>query len=332
MSANEADTLLGGKGSQNKGQPKGGRMRAWLADHRRVASETTLFISQRIVSSLLVWLMIGVALALPGLLWVLQSNVHSLSQQWQGSTGLTVYMALEASEQSIADMAATLQREPAVAAVQPTTPQQALEELLAQSADSQFLQQAIAEVETNPLPTSFAVALDSTQPFLALETLSRRLAAQAGVDEVVIESTWLERLRDLSRLANRGGSALSAMLLVAAVLVTFAAIRLAIDARLAELRVLALIGATRSQLRRPFLYFGSAYGLGGGIMAIVLMAVFLNEIEAPLESLLISYRNTLVLGGFTPQMVLTVLVAGWSLGVGGALIALSERLEAQIAT
>ena len=332
MSANEADTLLGGKGSQNKGQPKGGRMRAWLADHRRVASETTLFISQRIVSSFLVWLMIGVALALPGLLWILQSNMHSLSQQWQGSTGLTVYMALEASEQSIADMAATLQREPAVAAVQPTTPQRALEELLAQSADSQFLKQAIAEVETNPLPTSFAVALDSTQPFLALETLSRRLAAQAGVDEVVIESTWLERLRDLSRLANRGGSALSAMLLVAAVLVTFAAIRLAIDARLAELRVLALIGATRSQLRRPFLYFGSAYGLGGGIMAIVLMAVFLNEIEAPLESLLISYRNTLVLGGFTPQMVLTVLVAGWSLGVGGALIALSQRLEAQIAT
>jgi cell division transport system permease protein len=332
MSANEADTLLGGKGSQNKWQPKGGRMRAWLADHRRVASETTLFISQRIVSSFLVWVMIGVALALPGLLWVLQSNMHSLSQQWQGSTGLTVYMALEASEQSIADMAATLQREPAVAAVKATTPQQALEELLAQSADSQFLQQAIAEVETNPLPTSFAVALDSTQPFLALETLSRQLAAQTGVDEVVIESTWLERLRDLSRLANSGGSALSAMLLVAAVLVTFAAIRLAIDSRLAELRVLALIGATRSQLRRPFLYFGSAYGLGGGIMAIVLMAVFLNEIEAPLESLLISYRNTLVLGGFTPQMVLTVLVAGWSLGVGGALIALSERLEAQIAT
>ena len=332
MSTNKADTMHGAKSSQSKWQPKGGRTRAWLADHRRVASETTLFISQRIVSSFLVWLMIGVALALPGLLWALQSNMHSLSQQWQGSTGLTVYMALEASEQSIADMAATLQREPAVAAVQPTTPQQALEELLAQSADSQFLQQAIAEVETNPLPTSFAVALDSTQPFLALETLSRRLAAQAGVDEVVIESTWLERLRDLSRLANRGGSALSAMLLIAAVLVTFAAIRLAIDARLAELRVLALIGATRSQLRRPFLYFGSAYGLGGGIMAIVLMAVFLNEIEAPLESLLISYRNTLVLGGFTPQMVLTVLVAGWSLGVGGALIALSQRLEAQIAT
>ena len=331
MSANKADTTHGTKGSQKQWQPKGGRTRAWLADHRRVASQTMFFISQRIVSSLLVWAMIGVALALPGLLWVLQSNMHSLSQQWQGSTGLTVYMTLEAAEQSIADMAATLQREPAVAAVQLTTPQQALEELLAQSADSQFLQQAIAEVETNPLPASFAVALDSTQPFLVLETLSRQLAVQPGVDEVVIESTWLERLGDLSRLANRGGTALSVMLLVAAALVTFAAVRLAIDAHLAELRVLALVGATRSQLRRPFLYFGSAYGLGGGIMAIVLMALFLNEIEAPLESLLISYSNTLVLGGFSPQMILAVLVAGWSLGVVGALIAISHRLEAKFA-
>ncbi len=92
-----------------------------------------------------------------------------------------------------------------------------------------------------------------------------------------MESTWLERLRDLSRLGNRGGSALITMLLAAAVLVSFATIRLAIDTRLAEMRVLALIGATRAQLRRPFLYLGSAFGLGGGMMAIFLIAVFLKQ-------------------------------------------------------
>ena len=69
------------------------------------------------------------------------------------------------------------------------------------------------------------------------------------------------------------------MLLSAAVLVAFASIRLAIDARLAEIRVLALIGATRAQLRRPFLYLGSALGFGGGMMAIVLMAVFLTKLR-----------------------------------------------------
>ena len=293
----------------------------WLTIGDRVGND---FISQRVVSSFLVWVMISIALALPGLLWVLQSNMQSLSQQWQGSTGLTVYMAPEASEQTIAHMAATHNASRQLQACNRRRPGKRWRSCWH---ECRFrLLAGIAEIETMP---ETAVVLNSTQPFLALETLSRQLSAHSGVDEVVIESVWLERLRDLSRLANRGGSALSAMLLVAAILVTFAAIRLAIDARLAELQLLVLVGATRAQLRRPFLYFGSAYGLGGGIMAIVLMAVFLNEIEMPLESLLISYRNTLSFGGFTTQMLVTVLGAGWSLGVVGALIALSQRSEAK---
>ena len=89
--------------------------------------------------------MIGVALAMPGLLWMLK-QCASLTHQWQGSTGLTVYMALGASEQSIET--AALEREPAVTRFQLTTPQQALDELLAQSSESDLLQQAIAEVES----------------------------------------------------------------------------------------------------------------------------------------------------------------------------------------
>ena len=326
MAAIKANRESSAQTRPNAWQPRRGRLRTWLADHRRVASETSLFISRRIVSSLLVWLMIGVALAMPGLLWMLQSNVQSLSQQWQGSTGLTVYMALGASEQSIEETATALEREPAVTRFQLTTPQQALDELLAQSSESDLLQQAIAKVEANPLPASFGVILDSEQSYLALEVLSRQLASRSGVDEVVVESTWLERLRDLSRLANRGGSALITMLLAAAVLVAFATIRLAIDARLAEIRVLAMIGATRAQLRRPFLYLGSAFGFGGGMMAIVLIAVFLNQIEAPLESLLASYGTGPELSAFTPQIILLVLTAGWLLGIAGALLALIQRL------
>ena len=141
-----------------------------------------------------------------------------------------------------------------------------------------------------------------------------------------MESLWLERLRDLSRLGNRGGSALITMLLAAAVLVSFATIRLAIDTRLAEMRVLALIGATRAQLRRPFLYLGSAFGLGGGMMAIFLIAVFLKQIEVPLESLLVSYGWDPELSAFTPQIILLLLTAGWVLGIAGALLALIQRL------
>ena len=73
-------------------------LHAWFADHARVAADTSLFVSQRLMSSFLVWLMVGVALTLPGLLWIAQSS-ESLSAQWPGSTALTVYMKLAASEQ-----------------------------------------------------------------------------------------------------------------------------------------------------------------------------------------------------------------------------------------
>lgn len=306
-------------------RPKVGRLRAWFADHGRVVSDTSLFVSQRLMSSFLVWLMIGVALTLPGLLWIAQSNAQAFSQQWPGSAGLTVYMKLAASEPVIEDMEGRLKREAGVERVILTTPDQALQELLEQSDESAFLRDAMAAVGSNPLPASFAVVLNDSSSYLQLDALRRKLLAETGVDDVVIEMTWLERLRDLSVLASRMGSGLSVLLLVAAVLVAFASVRLAIESRLGELRVLALIGATPAQLRRPFLYFGSAYGIGGGVMAIMLIAVFLNQIEAPLQSLLISYRSGFDIAGFTPSFLLAILWTGWLLGVAGALLALFQR-------
>jgi ABC-type lipoprotein release transport system permease subunit len=92
-------------------------------------------------------------------------------------------------------------------------------------------------------------------------------------------------------------------------MVVFASVRIAIESRLGELRVLALIGATPAQMRRPFLYFGSAYGLGGGFVAIILIAVFLNQIEAPLLSLAVSYQAGVQIAGFNPAFLLRNAVA-----------------------
>ncbi len=311
---------------------EGNPIRAWFADHRQVASEAALFVSQRLMSSLLVWLMVGVALTLPGLLWIAGVNVQTLSERWQGDAGLTVYMKLAASEQTLEEVAGQLEAEAGVERILLTTPDQALQKFLAESEDSDLLREAIASVETNPLPASFAVIIEADSSYLALDTLSRKLSSLASVDEVVIESTWLERLANLSDLANRVGGGLSVILLIAALLVAFASVRLAIESRLGELRVLALVGATQAQLRRPFLYFGSAYGLGGGIMAITMIALFLSQIEAPLQSLLTSYGTQVQIVGFTPLFLVVILLAGWALGVAGATLAMNRRLSSDLTT
>jgi cell division transport system permease protein len=307
-------------------KPKGSAVRAWVADHRRVASDTATFVSQRILRSFLVWLMVGIALTLPGLLWIAQSNLQAFGGQWQGTAGLTVYMNIDATDSQVSGLASQLQEEDTVQRLVLTSPEEALDQLLTQSDDSEFLRTALAAIETNPLPASFSVVLEADASYLQLDALSRQLLAMPGVDDVEIQSAWIERLRDLGKLANRVGGGLSVILLVAAVLVTFASVRLAIESKLAELRVLALVGATASQMRRPFFYFGASYGVGGGIMAILLIALFLDQIEAPLQSLLISYQVGVSLAGFTPSFLLTVVLAGWLMGILGALLALSQRL------
>jgi hypothetical protein len=60
-------------------------------------------------------------------------------------------------------------------------------------------------------------------------------------------------------------------------------------------------------------------------MAIMLIAVFLNQIEAPLQSLLVSYRAGIEIAGFTPGFLLAILLVGWFLGVAGAMLALFQR-------
>ena len=109
-------------------------------------------------------------------------------------------------------------------------------------------------------------------------------------------------------------------------LVTATSVRLAIEARLEELRVLKLVGATERQLRRPFLYFGALYGIGGGLVAAMLLSVGLLTIEAPLERLLGSYQRSLEIHGFGGTFLLALLSIGGILGVAGALLAARQRL------
>ena len=181
---------------------------------------------------------------------------------------------------------------------------------------------------TNPLPDSLKVTLTSSADVLDLQDVARVLGNQAGVDEVVIEKTWLERLAALSSLVNRLGMVLGVMFALGAVLVTATSVRLAIEARLDELRVQKLVGASNAFLRRPFLYFGLLYGLGGALIALMLLSAVLLVLEAPLAALLGSYGNSLNIIGFDAGFLAGLLVLGGVLGLFGAILASQQRLGA----
>lgn len=296
---------------------------AWLRDHARVASESLSYLSSRLATSLLVWLLIGIALALPAGLYLLQVNLANLTGEWQGRPGVSVYFTADAEAEAIAQLVSKAEAHSKVQKVWHITP----EEALAEFQEFSGLAESMDLLAANPLPSSLKVTLTNSADVIDLQDLARVLDGQPGVDEVVIEKTWLERLAALSSLVNRLGVILGAMFAIGAVLVTATSVRLAIEARLDELRVQKLVGASMAYLRRPFLYFGLLYGLGGALIALMLISALLLLLETPLATLMGSYGGTLNIVGFDPRFLVGLLALGGVLGMFGALLASQQRLS-----
>jgi cell division transport system permease protein len=296
---------------------------AWARDHVRIGRETVHFISARLGTSLLVWLLVGIALALPAGLYLIQQNLSAMTAAWDGRPGLTAYFELGTDADTIEAARARLAGDDRVVEVSVTDPESALAEF------RRFtdLADALDLLDSNPLPASLKATLASGVTVDALTGMTAEVGAYFGVAEVVVEKTWLERVSDISSVVSRLGVILGVLFGVGAVLVTSTSVRLAIEARLEELKVLKLIGATERQMRRPFLYFGAFYGLGGGLIAAMLISLCLVVVEAPLSSLIGSYSQELDLVGFDPLFLGSLLLIGGLLGVLGALMAATSRLR-----
>ncbi|MEQ8858300.1 MAG: permease-like cell division protein FtsX [Pseudomonadales bacterium] len=291
-------------------------------DHARIFRETGHFVAEKLGTSLLVWVLVGIALALPAGLFLLQQNLAAMTGAWEGRPGLTVYFEVGVDPQAVTELAAALEDRSAVAAVTVISEADALAEFQRFSG----LADALELLDENPLPASLRAVLEPGTGAADLDALAALAQAADAVAEVVVEKTWLERLTDITRVVSRLGVMLGGLFGLGAVLITATSVRLAIEARLEEMRVLKLVGATDAQIRRPFLYFGLVYGLGGGLVAAMLISIALLVIEGPLTDLVGSYGQQLEVAGFDLGFLAGLFGAAGVLGVGGALIAVRQRL------
>ena len=289
----------------------------------RVALESMGYVAQRWPTTVVVWLLIGAALALPAALYMLEANLSRAAGEWQGGPGLSVYFepGLDASVPS--GFAARLGAEPDISDVRLITPDQALAELRGENALAGAVE-VFDGLEHNPLPATIRAALVLGRSPDRLLEIAESARTSPGVAEVVIEATWLERLTAIRDATRRVAVIVAALLGVSAVLISAASVRLAIAARLAEREVLALVGAEARFIRRPFLYLGVLYGIGGAVVAAVLLAAALVALEAPLARLFASYGAELNLSGFDPMFLGVLVGCGAVLGAFGARLAAGQ--------
>ena len=296
---------------------------AWR-DHSAVARDSVAFVSARLGTTLLVWLLVGIALAFPAGVYLLDRNLAHATGDWQGVHGFSIYFKVDAQVETAADLAHRLGRETDIDTVRLITPDEALRELRGHLGAADVL----ATLSENPLPATVRAAAKANVPVGRLERLARRLEQEDGVDAVVVEKAWLERLAAIRTLIGRVGWIAAILFGVGAVLVSSSSIRLAIEVRLPELQVYALVGAGRRYMGRPFRYLGVIYGAGGGIVAALLVAAALAWLDDPLQRLFASTAERVPIAGFDGAFVLALVCVGVALGVFGSAFAVRQRLRA----
>ena len=103
-------------------------------------------------------------------------------------------------------------------------------------------------------------------------------------------------------------------------------IRLAIESRRDEIVIVKLVGGSNAFVRRPFLYTGLWYGVGGGTLAAVLVAASLWFLQEPVGNLALLYEGYFTLRGLGIMGGLNLIVLGGLLGLGGAWLAVARHL------
>lgn len=294
---------------------------AWAAHHRRVARSTMSELLASPLSSVMTWLMIGIALGLPAILYLVLQNVATISGDWGGKPRISIYLEEQVSLAQGRRAANLISGNAEVEQVTFISADDALVDFQARSGFGDVLD----TLQANPLPHVIDVVPLSTEP-LRISGLITELEAMPGVDHVSVDLQWLERLNAILVFAERLVSALAVVLCVGVVLVMGNTIRLSIENRRQEIEVVKLVGGTDSFVRRPFLYLGFWYGIGGALFAFLLLQVSLLILSTPVEMLAQSYRDDFALRGPGLPGILLLLASGGILGVLGALLAVSRHL------
>jgi cell division transport system permease protein len=276
------------------------------------------------LATLLTLLVIALALALPVALRLIVTNAQAATGNFANAVDISVYLRTDVPLAKAQQLAQAARQRHDVAAVTLIPADQGLEDFRTYSGFGD----ALAALKDNPLPHVLHVrprAEDSSAA--ALETLRRYFSAWPEVEVVQMDAAWVMRFNGILEVLRRLLLIAAALLAVGVLAVIGNTIRLEIQARRAEIEVTKLVGGSNAYVRRPFLYTGMLYGVGGALLAWGILAGAVAVLSEPVTTLARLYGSRYLLHGPSREDIGMLVGAGAVLGWMGAWISAARHLR-----
>jgi cell division transport system permease protein len=232
---------------------------------------------------------VAVTVVLLGILIPVLQTTDSKNDEVRDQVGLRIFLYDDGTQAEVTDLQRRIQAIPHVKTVDYVDKDEALVKLKGYFDDGDTDPTAALPSGRNPLPRSFEVQPDD------LDNLSGITAAlqppdASGKPKPI--SPIIQEVKDSREDANKISEVtgfvkvflivISAVLLIASLLLVANTIRLSIYARRREVEVMQLVGATNWFIRWPFMVEGLACGFIGGLVALGLLFMGKVTIVDPL--------------------------------------------------
>ncbi|WMO12415.1 permease-like cell division protein FtsX [Pseudoalteromonas piscicida] len=276
------------------------------------------------MASLMTILVLGLSLTLPATLYVVVKNVQQVSSGFKEASEISLFVKDEMTEVQTQTLVKRLALYPEIEKVVLISKSQALDEFKSMSGFGQ----ALNYLEENPLPNVVLVTPVSRfrKPQAATELLTK-LEKEREVEFGKLDIEWLERLNALLGLLKESVITVGFLLLSAVILIIGNTIRLSIMDKKEEIQVLKLVGATNTFIQAPFLWTGVWYGIVGGLVAFICVALMLWWLESAVSTVVGVYQSNFVLQGMAGNELLVLLGTAITLGFVGSFLSVHRYIK-----
>ncbi|MCK4234793.1 ABC transporter permease [candidate division WOR-3 bacterium] len=255
-----------------------------------------------------------------GLFLISTVNLFLLIQKAEEKVGISAFLEDELSDNEIESLKRDISSLMGVQEVIFVSKSEAFEKFREDLGEDSDLLEAL---ETNPLPASFDIKLyESFKDPKNLESISRKVDAMPGVEEIKYGEEWVKILDRVVKVLVGIDLILGVIISFSSIFVVANTIKLTVFARRKQIEIMELVGATHRFIISPFLVEGVIEGiLAGGFASGLLFGIY-NIFAARLGDFI----------QVTRELFIIVVVFGTLLGYIGSHISVKKFLRAPIGT
>ncbi len=269
-----------------------------------------------------------VTVVLLGMLIPIFQTAQGKSEEVRDQLNVQYALYDDATKAEIASLKKELEGIPHVAEVTFISKSEALETLKSELKDKSIVE----ELHTNPLPNSFEVKADDAANLAAVQEAVYPNGPQGKSISPIISNPFdrqqsSEKIEQVTSALKVVLTVITALLVLASLMLVGNTIRLSIYTRRREVEVMRLVGATRWFIRWPFMIEGVVVGFVGGLLAILILWLGKITVVDPLSDSIgvLAAQNSTTLG--FPALVAILFAASIFVSTVGSGVTLRRFLK-----